>query len=322
MKAIVFDETLHFVDDHPKPVAVSGEALIRVRLAGICGTDLEITKGYSNFRGVPGHEFTGIVESAPDDRKDLEGKRVVGEINVGCGQCEFCARGRKNHCSARKVLGIVDKDGAFADYVSLPVENLYLIPDSVSDEEAIFTEPLAAALRITEQVSFSGDEKVLVMGDGKLGLLIALVLGERCRNLSLVGKHGEKLRIASSSGIATLFMEELKNGPVYDIVIDATGSPSGLEQALRVVRPEGTIVMKTTTVDQVPVDLSRLVVNEITIIGSRCGPFQPALDLLARKKYDLFPLVGGRYPFSRADEAFSAAKKPGSLKIIVDFCDE
>lgn len=319
MKAVVFDKRLRTIDDRPKPVPAAGEALIRVHLAGICGTDIEITKGYSDFRGVPGHEFTGIVESAPDKWKDLEGKRVVGEINIGCGACELCARGRKNHCLRRKVLGIVEKDGAFAEYVTLPAENLHVVPDAVSDEEAVFTEPLAAALRITEQIDLGAEEKVLVMGDGKLGLLIALVLGERCRNLTLAGKHAEKLMIASSSGIATVFIDDVESGPVYDVVIDATGSPTGLERAMSVVRPEGMIVMKTTIADPVPVDLSRLVVNEVTIRGSRCGPFQPALDLLARKKIDIGPLLAGRFPFTQVEEAFRAASEPGALKVLIDF---
>lgn len=319
MKAIIFDGELKFVSTHPIPEPGQGEALIRVLLAGICNTDLEITKGYKGFHGVIGHEFVGIVEEINGDNRQFEGKRVVGEISCDCGACPYCRAGMKRHCPSRTTIGIAGKDGALAEYVALPLENLFVVPSRVKDEEAVFTEPLAAAYEILEQIHVKPTETVLVMGDGKLGILVALVLHHSPAQVVLAGKHEEKLSIARGQGVPTTTVENLASKKTFDIVVDATGSPHGLEDSLRYVRPRGTVVLKTTAAEKTAVDLAPVVVDEVQIVGSRCGPFEPALRALSKKQILVGQLITGIYSFSRAAEAFAKAREKGSLKVLIDF---
>jgi threonine dehydrogenase-like Zn-dependent dehydrogenase len=320
MKAIIFDGELKFVSDHPIPEPGHGEALVRVRLAGICNTDLEITKGYKGFHGVLGHEFVGIVEkTAGNNNRQILGKRVVGEITCGCGNCQYCRAGLKRHCPARTTIGIAGKDGSLAEHVTLPVENLFVVPSQVKDEEAVFAEPLAAAYEILEQIHMKPTDAVLVMGDGKLGILVAIVLRDSLARVVLTGKHRDKLNIAQGLGVPTIALEDLMREKTFDIIVDATGSTGGLVKALQLVKPRGTIILKTTTSEKVTMDLSPVVVNEIQVLGSRCGPFEPALRALSEKRIRVGPLISGIYGFSRAAEAFVKAQEKGSLKVLIDF---
>ena len=315
MKALVYKEkALTFRSDYPTPVPGAGEALIRVIQAGICSTDIEITKGYMGFEGVPGHEFVGIVEECRND--NLVGKRVVGGINIGCGQCSYCDSGNRNHCPTRSVLGIFNKDGAFAEYLTLPQKNLHTLPDSVSDDEAVFVEPLAAAFEILEQVKISGKEKVCLLGDGKLAFLIAQVLSSKGCDLTVAGKYAEKLQIFNELKIKTTFYTSL-SGRVFDIVVDATGSPFGLQFATRIVKPSGRIVLKTTVSGERAIDLNQIVIDEVSIIGSRCGPFEPAIQALADKTVKTTPLISKIFSIEDGVEAMAYAKKKGVLKVIL-----
>jgi len=281
---------LVFRDDLPMPVAANGETLVRVTLAGICNTDIELTRGYYPYAGVPGHEFVGIAA----------GKRVVGEINASCGSCEACAHGRRTHCERRTVLGIKDRNGAFAEYLTLPVENLHLVPEGVPDEEAVFTEPLAAALEIQEQMHIAPNDRVLVVGNGKLGRLIAASLALTGCKLTVVGReHGE---IAPRS---------------FDVVVECSGNADGFTLARQAVRPRGTIVMKSTYAGDLTFNASALVVDEITLLGSRCGPFAPALQLLADGKIDPRPMIHARYPLRDVNAAFVHAERQGVLKVLL-----
>ena len=319
MKAVLFDKTLKFVDDYPEPVPEENEALVKVLVTGICNTDIEITKGYAAFNGVIGHEFVGVAEKITGPEQDLAGKRVVGEINCGCGRCALCLKGLKNHCANRRVLGILNKDGAMAEYVTLPVENLIEVPDGLRDEEAVFTEPLAAAFEILEQVHVRPKDRVLVLGDGKLGLLVSMLLHSARIDTTLLGKHNSKLSIAARQDIRTFVFGEACFEKAYDIVIEATGTAEGLEAALRMTKPRGTIVLKSTVAAGKVMNLSPVVVNEITVVGSRCGPFRPALSALSEKSIDVRPLVTGIYRFENAEEAFGRAAARESLKVIIDF---
>lgn len=319
MKAVVFDNKLKFVDNYPVPEPVQNEALIRVSMAGICNTDIEITKGYTGFKGVIGHEFVGIVERINGKDQSLLGKRIVGEINCGCGKCEYCKKGLRNHCPDRKVLGIVNKDGAFAEYLTLPLENLHTVPENLSDEEAVFTEPLAAAFEITRQIQIKPDDKILIMGDGKLGLLISLALHLSHSNLILAGRHENKLQVAKDKGIESILFNKLPIKKEYDIVVDATGSAEGFETALKLVKPRGIIVLKSTVAAGKEINLAPVVVDEITVIGSRCGPFEPALDALSKKLIDVKPLITEIFPFDKARQAFERAIAKGVIKVIINF---
>jgi alcohol dehydrogenase len=322
MKALLFDGTLQYVDDYPVPEPAKGEALIRVSMAGICDTDIQITRGYLSFRGVPGHEFVGIVERVNGLGQQWVGKRVVGEINCGCGVCDWCRRGLERHCPHRTTFGILDRDGAFAEYLTLPVKNLHEVPENVSDEEAVFTEPLAAAFEITEQVHIKPTDRVLVMGDGKLGILCALVLKTTGADITLLGKHDEKLSVAVNLGLTQSFQLETQNSKLktlFDIVVDATGSPQSFEVALQCVRPRGAVVLKTTVAQGKELNLSPLVINEVTVVGSRCGPFEPALRALASRTVDVKPLVATILPFSRVLEAFHMVNDGLFLKILLSF---
>jgi len=303
-------------EDLPVPVPESGEALVRVRLAGVCATDLELTRGYYPFTGVPGHEFVGQIAAAPDAPERL-GERVVGEINVGCGLCDACLAGRRNHCERREVLGIRGRNGAFAEYLTLPLANLHPVPAQIPDELAVFCEPLAAALRIQEQRPIVPDERVLLVGAGRLGQLIALTIAPLDCALAVVARHRRQRDLLEAAGIAWIDVVDIHEGG-YDLVIEASGRPRGFDLARHGVRPGGTIVLKSTYADRTQVDLSRLVVDEVALLGSRCGAFAPALDLLQSGLIDPRPLIDGSYPLSRAIDAFETAARPGTLKVLVE----
>ncbi|MBN1977563.1 MAG: alcohol dehydrogenase catalytic domain-containing protein [Anaerolineae bacterium] len=317
MRALLLDKGLRIVDDHPVPEPAPGEALIRVRVAGICNTDLELVKGYMAFRGVPGHEFVGVVARAPG-AEDWEGRRVVGEINAACTTCPTCLAGRPTHCPHRTTLGIAGRDGAFAERLTLPARNLHPVPDSIPDEIAVFTEPLAAACEILEQVHVRPTDCVVVLGDGKLGLLCAQVLALTGCDLTVIGRHEDKLDILARRGIPTALDDGDDSTGSADIVIEATGHPDGFAAARRLVRPRGTLVLKSTYHGSFDADLTMAVVDEITLIGSRCGPFAPALRLLERGSVAVIQLIQARYPLSQAPAAFERAARPGTLKVLID----
>ena len=277
MKALYFDgEKPVYREDYNKPVAASGKSLIKILMSAICNTDREVIRGYRpDFRGVLGHEFVGVVEWS--DYESLIGKRVVGELNEGCGECIYCKTGREKHCVTRKVIGIEGLDGTFAEYVVLANHLLHVVPDSLPTEKAIYVEPLAAALEIPNQIHIRPEDNVAIVGDGRLALMIAQVLSLYGVDLTIIGKHEEKLQLFDKLG-----RTDHRKGDTYEIVIDATGSPSGMELAKKIVRKRGTIVLKSTYAGTMELDLSYFVVNEITIKGSRCGPFEPALNLLNR----------------------------------------
>jgi threonine dehydrogenase-like Zn-dependent dehydrogenase len=288
-------------------------ALIKVHLAGICSTDLQIFKGYMDFRGVSGHEFVGSVVEGPEI---FIGKRVVGEINFACGRCEFCRRDLNRHCPNRSVMGILKADGAFAEFVAVPVVNLHVVPESLSDEEAVFTEPLAAAFEILEQVQLNPGDEVLVLGDGKLSFLCAQVLRLASANVALVGKHPHKLKLIKRFGVRTMLLSDWKPKQ-FDVVVEATGAASGLQLAMSAVRSRGTLVLKTTIAGEHKVSLAPLVINEITIVGSRCGIFPPALEALSEKTVSVTPMIEKIYPLSEAIAAVMHAGNPGARKILL-----
>jgi len=325
MKALRFEkDELRLIDDAVIPRR-EDEALVRVTLAGICNTDLEIVRGYAGFTGTLGHEFVGIVEDSPDTAQI--GRRVVGEINAGCGACELCRAGDARHCVNRTVLGIHQRDGAFAEYLSLPPRNLFIVPDAVRDRQAVFTEPLAAACEILDQVEIKPEHRVAVIGDGKLGQLIARVLATTGCELKLIGKHADKLRLAVEAGIQTIELAEIKPNDDamikpemaghFDFVVEASGAPSGLQLALDLVRPRGAIILKSTFHGQAQLDTWRIVVNEISVIGSRCGRFERALGLLETGSVEVEDLIVGEYRLSDGVAAMNRAQKPGTLKVLL-----
>jgi threonine dehydrogenase-like Zn-dependent dehydrogenase len=309
-------QELEIVEDYPTPEPPPGEALIRVKLAGICNTDLELVKGYMQFQGIPGHEFVGVVERAPG-AEEWQGRRVVGEINAACGHCPTCRAGRPTHCPHRTTLGIAGRDGAFAEYLTLPIRNLLPVPVSLPDEIAVFTEPLAAACEILQQIHVRPTDRVVVLGDGKLGLLCAQTLALTGCDLTAVGHHQEKLDLLAQRGIPTA-LDDKSVAPGADLVIEATGHPGGYAAARRLVRPRGTIVLKSTYHGSLEANLTMVVVDEVTLVGSRCGPFAPALRLLERGLVDVVPLIQARYPLDQALAAFEHAARPGTLKILVE----
>ena len=313
MVAVQLDQQLEVVE-HPLPEVASNEALIKVSLVGICNTDIELVKGYMGFRGILGHEFVGVVQECA--AREWLGKRVVGEINLACHQCEWCHRGLQRHCPNRRVLGILNKDGAMAEYVTLPVSNLHRVPDHVADEAAVFTEPLAAACEIAEQIHLVPGMSALIIGDGKLGLLIAQVLNKYGCEVELLGKHAQKLEIAQQAGVATTARQRKREK--YDLVVEATGAGAALPLAIEKVRPRGFLVLKSTYAGQVEIDLAPLVIDEIQLIGSRCGPFAPALKILTREEIDTTALISGRMPLSQAIDGFRLAQQPGVLKVLLD----
>lgn len=319
MRAIEFDKKLKITENYPVPEPQDGEALIKIITAGICNTDIEIIKGYMGFSGILGHEFVGVVEKINGSNQELLSQRVVGEINCGCGYCEYCLKGLENHCPNRTVLGILNKNGCFADYITLPVKNLHKVPDDVTNQEAVFTEPLAAAFEILEQIQINPDDKVLILGDGKLGLLISFVLNLTQAEVILVGKHQEKLDIAKNQGIKSRFMDDLFVEKNYAVVVEATGNISGFELAQNLVKPKGIIVLKSTLASEKPLNLAPIVIDEIKIIGSRCGPFKPALDALEKKLIDVKPLISKFFEFDKALDAFELSKIKGILKVLINF---
>ena len=313
MRALVFDRNLKFRSDYPDPVASPGESIVRVSVAGICGTDLEISRGYMQYRGVPGHEFAGrVVES---QSPTLRGKRVVGEINAGCGRCAMCDAGLARHCPNRTVLGILGRDGAFSEFLRLPDVNLIPIPDSITDDVAVFVEPLAAAYETFEQTHLARNQTILVLGDGRLGALVAITLkGEKYLPI-IAGHHREKLTRLAELGLETAEESALRDK--FDVVIDCTGSEVGFRCAIELVRPRGRIILKSTAAAAAEINLAPIVVNEITVIGSRCGRFQSALDALTAGKIDPRPLIDGTFALADGIAAFEAAKNPLNFKILL-----
>jgi len=316
MKALFFDGKLS-LREVAIPQRAPGEALIKVLLAGICGTDREILKGYSGFHGIPGHEFVGRVVECETSR--WMGRRVVGEINLACGQCSWCAKGLARHCPHRTVLGIVNRPGAFAEYVTLPEVNLHMVPDEISDPAATFTEPLAAACEILEQVALSPGTSVAVIGDGRLGLLVAQVLKHAGAQVTLIGRHGWKLDLARAWGVRVLSegVEGLAPSS-FPVTVEATGSPRGIGEALRLVEPRGTVVMKSTFHGAANFDATKLVVDEVTLLGSRCGVFAPALELLRLKHVTVQHLITKIFPLEQGLEAFEFLDRTSALKVLLE----
>ncbi len=306
-------QQLQLRQDLPIPIPATGEATIRILRAGICNTDLELLRGYYPYRGILGHEFVGVVVAGSNR---LLNRRVVGEINAYCGTCEYCQQGLSTHCDRRTVLGIVNRNGAFCEYLTLPIANLHLLPDHISTTAATFTEPLAAALEIQEQLTITPNQRVLVIGDGKLGQLVAQTLALTGCDLFVVGRHLDKLAQLQSRGIKTGLAAEII-ARSYDIAVDCTGNPAGFDLACKALRPRGTLVMKSTYAGKLSIDASALVVDEITVIGSRCGPFAKAIDLLATNQVDVTPLIAAEYPLSDGLQAFQHAQQKGVLKVLL-----
>lgn len=319
MKAIVFDNELKLDKNYPKPIPQKGEALIRVTLAGICNTDYEITKGYMGYVGILGHEFVGVVEEVNGDDKSLVGKRVVAEISWGCDDpnCEWCAKKNYRHCPNRHTIGIWKKDGCMAEYLTVPTNILFEVPENVTDEQAVFVEPLAAACEITEQLHIEPTQKVVVLGDGKLGLTTALTLNAQNLDVILVGKHQNKLDIAAAQGVRTQLLSSFVPEKIYDVVVEATGTASGFETSMSLTKPRGVLVLKSTVATGKELNLAPIVIDEITVLGSRCGQFAPALRLLKNNRIDFKPFISGVYSIDDAIEAFEANKLRDNLKILI-----
>jgi alcohol dehydrogenase len=319
--ALVFDgRQLRLDTARPDPHPPEGEAAIRPTRMGICSTDLEIVKGYMGFTGVLGHEFVGVVEAVGDKKhKPWVGKRVVGTINCVRSICDMVRAGLREHARDRSVLGIKERDGVFAQRFVLPVENLIEVPDSLDDDHAVFTEPLAAAYQIPRQLTIEGRPYVTVLGDGRLGLLCAQVMSQLNATVRCVGKHPAKLELCEKWGVKHRLLDEVGLRQDQDIVVDCTGSPTGIVTAMQMVRPRGTIVLKTTTTPSPdPIDLSPLVVHEIKVIGSRCGPFREALAAMTQKKIDVLSLISRRMKLDDGVEAIKAARQPGVLKVLLE----
>jgi len=314
MLALYFDGQPE-IKDLPRPEPDAGEVLVRVRLAGICGTDLQILKGYHNFRGILGHEFVG--EVAGPEASPWLGQRVVGEINIGCGECSLCRRGLAKHCGTRRVLGIKKHDGAFAQYLTIPAANLHPVPSEVPDESAVFTEPLAAALRVVEAALISPEDRVLIIGDGPLGLQTSWALALNGAQVNLAGHHQDHLALARPYGVKTFLSQDLPPGD-YQVVVEASGNPTGLKLALSRVQPLGTVILKSTYVERFSLDPANVVVPEVHLVGSRCGPFAPALRLLRQGWADPRPLIARTFPLSQALDALAWAQRPGVLKVLLD----
>jgi threonine dehydrogenase-like Zn-dependent dehydrogenase len=313
MRAIVLNDHVEVRTDHPTPNPAENEVLVRVLRAGVCETDLQLIKGYMGFRGVLGHEFVGVAESGP-----MAGRRVVGEINCACWQCETCRKGLNTHCPNRTVLGILGHDGAFADMIAVPQRNLHLVPDALSDDVAVFTEPVAAACQIAAQVTIRPDDRIVVLGDGRLGNLCAQVLSRLSRRVLVVGKHQEKLGLLLSMGIDAASLSDPLDERAADIVVDCTGSESGLPTALKLVRPRGTIVLKTTVAGAQTMAWAPFVIDEVTLVGSRCGPFDQALLALERGHVNVQPLISDRFSLSRGIDALARAQTNPVLKVLLD----
>jgi threonine dehydrogenase-like Zn-dependent dehydrogenase len=313
MRALLLGQRLTIRDDYPDPAPAPGESIVRVRMAGICGTDLELARGYMSYRGVPGHEFVGEVVDTKTPA--LAGRRVVGEINAACGRCAWCLDGLGRHCPNRTVLGIVGRDGAFAEFLRLPDENLIALPDSIPDELGVFVEPVAAIYEIFEQTKLRRDSKIAVLGDGRLGALAAIVLRAEDYAPVLAGHHRDKLDRLAALGLEVKLEDHLDPG--FDVVIDCTGNSAGLNRALALVRPRGTVILKSTAAASASLNLAQAVVNEITIVGSRCGRFAPAIAGLASGKIDPRPLVSSIFPLDDAAAAFTAAGRSPNFKVLL-----
>jgi threonine dehydrogenase-like Zn-dependent dehydrogenase len=313
MRALVLDDRVVVQPSRPSPTPASGEVLVRVLCAGICETDLQLIKGYMGFRGVLGHEFVGVAESGP-----MAGKRVVGEINCACWACETCRRGLQTHCPNRTVIGISNHDGAFADLIAVPQRNLHVVPESLSDEIAVFTEPVAAAFQIPAQITIKTTDRIVVLGDGRLGNLCAQVLARLSDHVTVVGKHREKLSILTALGISTAMLSDPIDERAADIVVDCTGSESGLPTALGLVRPRGTIVLKTTVAGTQTLAWAPFVIDEVTLVGSRCGPFDQALRALERGTVDVRPLISERYELTQGIAALERAQAKSVLKVLLN----
>ena len=312
MRAIVLDDRVMIQESRPAPNPGDGEVLVRVRCAGICETDLQLIKGYMGFRGVLGHEFVGVAESGP-----MAGRRVVGEINCACWTCDTCRRGLHTHCPNRTVLGILNHDGAFADLIAVPQRNLHVVPDSLSDDIAVFTEPVAAAFQIPAQITISAKDRIIVLGDGRLGNLCAQVLARISDHVIVVGKHREKLALLASLGIATALLSDPIDERAADIVVDCTGSDTGLPTALTLIRPRGTIVLKTTVAGTQTLAWAPFVIDEVTLVGSRCGPFDRALAALEKGEVNVQPLISERFDLGKGIEALERAQAKSVLKVLL-----
>lgn len=317
MKAIVFDNELKLVNDYKMPEIKENEALIRPTLLGICNTDEEITKGYMGYKGVLGHEFVGVVEKCAN--KSLINKRVVGGINLGCNSCPECANNLQRHCKNRQTLGIYKKDGCFSEFFTLPIQNLLIVPDNVPDEVAVFIEPLAAAYEILEQIQIKPTDKVAILGDGKLGLSISLIFS--CLNIDYIhiGKHDEKLEITREFKGKTKLLSEVNNSDLksYDVVIEATGSVGGFETSLSLVRPRGILVLKSTIAAKEGLNLANVVIDEITVVGSRCGQFEPVLRLMEKEQINTKSLISKILPLDEAIEGFELNRKKETIKVLL-----
>lgn len=315
MKGLFFDGRLRYREDLPQPRSREDEALVRVIRAGICRTDLEILQGYMGFTGIPGHEFTGVVETCHESR--WIGSRVVGEINCVCHRCDHCRSGRENHCENRTVVGISGKDGAFADYLTLPIENLHVLPDTIPDEEAVFVEPVAAAFRILEQIPIGVGDRVILVGDGRLGLVTAQVIRGSGAAVTVIGHHPENLDLLRGRGIETFLESEAAGLDRADVVIDCSGSPSGFKRSFGLVRPGGRFILKSTLAAPLEMSLVPLVIDEIVMVGSRCGPFAPAIAALAGGDIQVSSLIGAIYSLEEGVAACREAGRSGARKVLL-----
>jgi threonine dehydrogenase-like Zn-dependent dehydrogenase len=313
MRAIVLEHDQVFLAERPEPTPAAGETLVKVLRAGICETDLQLIRGYMSYRGVLGHEFVGIAEGGP-----YAGRRVVGEINCSCWTCETCLAGRPTHCPNRTTIGISNHDGAFADFIAVPQRNLHVVPDSLTTDVAVFAEPVAAAFQIPAQLTLNRTDRVIVLGDGRLGNLCAQVLAGMCDRVTVVGKHPEKLALLQSQGIATTLLTDLPTEQRADVVVDCTGSATGLPLALKLVRPRGTVVLKTTVAGTQEMPWAPIVIDEVAIVGSRCGPFDRALSALAHGQISVQPLISRRFDLDRGVEALDVARNGNVLKVLLD----
>jgi len=313
MKALVLDDRVQLRRDYPPPVPKPGEVLVRVLTAGVCETDLQLIRGYMGFRGVLGHEFVGVAETGP-----LAGRRVVGEINCACRHCDWCRMGLVTHCAHRTVLGILQHDGAFAELIAVPQENLHAVPDDMPTDVAVFTEPVAAAFQIPAQLPIRRSDRIVVLGDGRLGNLCAQVLAGLADDVLVVGKHPEKLSLLATLDVRTALLADAPRDRRADIVVDCTGSESGLPAALAMVRPRGTIVLKTTVAGEQTLAWAPFVIDEITLVGSRCGPFDQALKALSEGRVTVAPLISERFDLAQGVEALERARTKPVLKVLLD----
>ncbi len=314
MRALVFDNRLTFDDSHCEPKPAEGECVVRVRMAGICATDIQITRGYMRFRGILGHEMVGTVAGG---WPEMTNRRVVCEINCVCGRCDLCQSGLSSHCRNRTVMGISGRDGCFADGVAVPRRNLHAVPDVISDEEAVFVEPLAAAIQVTKQVPIGSGMAVAVVGSGRLGLLVTQVLALTGCRLELIGRNPHTLQFAEKHGVQSTRVDVASFKNDRDVVVECTGSAEGLAIALGLVRPRGTIVLKSTYAEPAGIDLAPAVVNEVTILGSRCGPFKDAIDNLAARKIEVASMIARTYKIERGLEAFEAIHAEHAIKVLL-----